>query len=449
MIAALDPDRTVERRRFAGDAAKIAATQYAGTVLAFATTAVATRLLGPAEYGLAALAVSYPVLLWSVMSAKPITMAMRYISEFRVAGRPAAIGNICVISYVVDLAASAATLIVAVVTASWISTRLYSGPGIASLMIVYALSLPFSSLLGTSLAVLSAYEKYAFIAGCELLEKIVTLGVLLLLAHTGHGAAGMVWAMASANVVGGISMTGLAAYTLHQHGVRTWWRTSLASVSAFRRDVMSFLGWNYVATTCTGILAQGPILLLGHFRGPEEAGFYRLANSLVTVGSYLASALGRVSYRLLSEDRGRPATIVSRQRIRQWLRHGLVVGIIVGAGGILILPRVVLVVFGPEYERMIPGMQFLVAGTAVASIFFWLQPYYYAAGHVAAWAKGYGAYTVAVILLGAVGGSAWGFGGLAALLAIGLATFTLLMAAGVIAGDFEKDPRDGRRGNAG
>jgi O-antigen/teichoic acid export membrane protein len=300
---------------------------------------------------------------------------------------------------------------------------------------VYALSLPVSSLVGTSLAVLSAYEKYAFIAVCELLEKVAALGVLLVLAHGGHGSSAMVWAMASANVVGGISMTGLAAYTLHKHGVRTWWQTSLESLSEFRRDVVTFLGWNYVTTTCTGVLAQGPVLLLGHYRGPEEAGFYRLASSLVTVGSYLASALGRVSYRLLSEDRGRPSAVVSRHRIRQWLRHGLVVGIIVGAGGILILPRVVLIVFGSDYERMIPGMRFLVAGTAVASMFFWLQPYYYAAGHMAAWAKGYGAYTVAVILLGTAAGNAWGFGGLAAVVGIGLAAFTVLMATVMMARD--------------
>jgi O-antigen/teichoic acid export membrane protein len=137
----------------------------------------------------------------------------------------------------------------------------------------------------------------------------------------------------------------------------------------------SFFGWNYVTTTCVGVLAQGPILLLGRYRGTDEAGFYRLTSSLVTVGSYFATALGRVSYRLLSEDRGRAVTALSDQRIHHWLRHGLVAGVIIGAAGILVFPRLVLVAFGPGYAAMIPGMQFL-AGADVAGIFFWLQPYY-------------------------------------------------------------------------
>jgi O-antigen/teichoic acid export membrane protein len=390
---------------------------------------MATRLLGPADYGLATLAMSYPLLLWSFMGVKPITMAIRYISEFRVAGRLAAIGDICVISYLVDLGAAAAALIVAAVTATWVSAHLYDAPGTASLMMVYAMSLPFYSLLGTSLAILSAYEKYAFIAAVELLEKTVTLGLLAVLLQSGHGGHGMVWAMASANVVGGISMAGLAAYTLRQEGVRAWWRTSLQSVAELRRELASFFGWNYLATTCVGVLAQGPILLLGRYRGTDEAGFYRLTSSLVTVGSYVASALGRVSYRLLSEDRGRPATSLSDQRIRHWLRQGLVAGVIIGAAGILVLPRFVLVAFGSGYAAMIPGMQLLIAGTAVASIFFWVQPYYYATGRVAAWAKSYGAYTLAAIALGAVGARIWGFLGIASVLGVGVAAFTVLMAA--------------------
>ncbi len=76
--------------------------------------------------------------------------------SFGAAGRRAAVGNISRIRYVADLAAAA--LIAPALSATRVSTHLYDVPGTASLMMVYALSLPFYSLLGTSLAVLSAYE---------------------------------------------------------------------------------------------------------------------------------------------------------------------------------------------------------------------------------------------------------------------------------------------------
>jgi hypothetical protein len=72
-------------------------------------------------------------------------------------------------------------------------------------------------------------------------------------------------------------------------------------------------------------------------------------------------------------------------------------------------------------------------GAAVAGIFCWLQPYYYATGRVATWAKGYGAYTVAVLALGAVCAKMWGFLGIAGVSAVGVAVLTLLMAARAMA----------------
>jgi hypothetical protein len=76
MISA-PPPRAIEPGRLPSDAAKISATQYAGTALAFATTVVATRLLGPVAYGLATRAISYPPLLWSFMGAKPPAFSVR------------------------------------------------------------------------------------------------------------------------------------------------------------------------------------------------------------------------------------------------------------------------------------------------------------------------------------------------------------------------------------
>jgi hypothetical protein len=69
----------------------------------------------------------------------------------------------------------------------------------------------------------------------------------------------------------------------------------------------------------------------------------------------------------------------------------------------------------------------------VAGIFCRLQPYYYATGRVATWAKGYGAYTVAVLALGAVCAKMLGFLGIAGVSAVGVAVLTLLMAARAMA----------------
>jgi O-antigen/teichoic acid export membrane protein len=76
---------------------------------------------------------------------------------------------------------------------------------------------------------------------------------------------------------------------------------------------------------------------------------------------------------------------------------------------------------------MVPGGQMMMVAAAVSGMFFWLSPLYYAAKKIDAWTKGYFLYALAIAGLGWFVARAWGFVGMAGVVAVSKVAFTLLM----------------------
>lgn len=426
--------REALRNPIASDAGFLALSQYAAAGVGLLTAVVAARLLGPREYGSAALVIAYPTLVWSFAAVKSISVTTRYLAGFAATGRTEQVRGVCKLGYGMDLLAALGTLLLVLATSGWLARTAFADvPGARWLAVAYAASLPLYSLNGTSGAVLASWRRFGWLAVFQVLEKLVTLGLTLALVARGWGAAGVVLAAAAGQIASGVSTTAGATIVLRQAGVGPWWNASLRPVAGHRRELASFFGWNYVVATLGGVLTQAPLILLGEVRGPGEAGFFRLASSITTAGSYLESALGRVVYPLLSARTATEATPTMLAEVRRWTVRGGVPACLLLLGAIpalaLLLPRVL----GPEYARMVPGTQAMIAGAAASAAVFWLAPLYYASGRIVAWAASYAAYTIATLAVTWLVAPAWGFSGVACVLGAGKTVLVLALAAPLLA----------------
>lgn len=412
--------------------------QYIATGLGFLTTIVAARILGPKDYGIAVLTIAYPDLLWSVVSIKSVTITTRYIAGFRATDQREALKAICKVGYALDLLTAILALIIISLTGWWLASSVYNLSEIFWLMIIYAASFPFVSLSGTSWAVLSSWEKFRLLAFLEVLRKGVTFIFVLIFLLLGFGVSGMIFGMTIGNITIGLTMVGTTTYFLLQEGIGVWWKAPLSNIKSFWRELTKFFGWNYIVITLSGLLTQIPLILLGKFRSPEDAGFYRLSMNLMTATSQLYNAATRVVYPRLSTWWAKGQHDFLRKKMKQWtLRGGIPLSLLVLLV-ILLLPFVVPVIFGKNFYPMVIGAQTLLLATAVSALFFWLNPYYYATGQVTIWTKGFAIYTVFVLTLGSFVIPKWGFFGMAVVFAIGKALFSIIMAKVALSQKFSK-----------
>src|SRR5437016_657390 len=74
------------RHPIAAHVGVLASAQVVGMGLSLATTIVSARLMGPRAYGVAALLIAFPSLLWSVVGVKSMAVTTRYIARLRAEG---------------------------------------------------------------------------------------------------------------------------------------------------------------------------------------------------------------------------------------------------------------------------------------------------------------------------------------------------------------------------
>ena len=252
--------RQTLRHPLASDVGLLTISWYLAASLGFLTNIIAARIVGPAAYGTASLVMTYPLLLWSFIGTKSLSVTTRYIASFRVEGRNEELRSICKLGYSLDFLVSVATAMLVGGTGWWVARYVYSLPQVSWLMMVYAASFPFLSLTGTSWAILSSWQKFRWLAILSILDKLVALALVLGFLVTGFGAPGLIIAHAVEQVVNGIIMMLVATYVLRRDGLEFWWNASLKDVTPLMKELGAFFGlelcdcdikWDY----CTGACA--------------------------------------------------------------------------------------------------------------------------------------------------------------------------------------------------
>jgi O-antigen/teichoic acid export membrane protein len=417
------------RHRLVEGASLLAISQYVGAALNMVTNILIARLLGPTDYGLVALAVAYPTMLWSFVSVKSISVITRYVAIFRARREPEKLKGLVKLGYSLDFFVSLIGLTLVAISSWWVSERFYRQPYLAWLMVVYAGSFPLFSLAGNSWAVLSSWERFRLLAIFEVLHPFLKLCLTVGFIVAGLGVSGVVIGMGLAQASIGLIMMIATTDLLLCEGFGAWWKASLKPVVSLKRELIGFLGWNYLLVTLSGLVVQLPVMLLGRLRGPEEAGFYRIALSIGTVGSYLETSLGRVTYPTLSawwSSEGEERIV---RTLKGWT---LKVGLAISATIVLVtilFPWLLPLLFGHDYRPAVPGVQVMMLGVAVSATFFWLNSFYYASKRINLWVSGYALYTILVIGLGWFVIKQWGFFGLSCLMTVGKVLFTFSMFA--------------------
>lgn len=422
------------RHPLINDTVFLIGSRYAAFVLKFLKTVIAARILGPADYGMVTLAVVFPTLLQSFASVKSLPINIRYLSVYRSTSQKDEVKGIVKLGYGIDFLIAAIVLIVVLVTGRWVARSWYHVPQIAGPMVIYTASLLFSSLIGTSRAVLCAWQRFRWLATTNILFSGITLIFVVGFLLAGFGVYGVILALALENTVTGIIMMLFVTYVLYKDDYGNWFQGSLSSIAPLKNELMTFFGWNYLAVTLSGVITQAPLILLGRYRNPEEVGLFQIATNILTAASYPEASMREVAYPELSTQWATGERKQLKSRLRRWVfKGGLPISLLI-LSSLPLLPFVIPWVLGSAYAPSMRAAQVMLVGEAVAALFFWRNPFYYASGNINTWAKSYAVYTAVMVA------AAWfvvpdgGFLGLAFVMALGKACFILAMGLPVLYG---------------
>ena len=369
-------------RKFVRNVGVLTVANLAGSALSVVQGIFVARWLGPELYGVTALVMTYPSLVYGFFDARSVSASVKFLGEYHARGDHDRALAMCKLGYSVDLAIACLTFLVLVLSADWAARSIAHNPAVAGLMILYGAALIPRALAGTSNAVLATFGRFPLIAFLELVTTCLRVALVVGLVLAGWQVAGMVWANAIAATVTGLLYGGVAWVLVR----RTWGgsvlRGKLKALKGRRREIYSFLGYNDLIALSAMIPNQLDTILLGYFRNPTEVGFYKLAKSISNLTGYLLGPLKSVTYAELTRLWGLGEKRAFSQKVRKvaiWI--GLPLGLLVMLGAAVMSFALPLMV-GQVYIPAVAGTQLLFMGSAISLAFFWLRLIYLAQGHV-------------------------------------------------------------------
>jgi O-antigen/teichoic acid export membrane protein len=371
--------------RFARDVGALTIANLVSAALSFLQGIIVARLLGPNLYGVAALLISYPNLVFAFFDARSAEASIKYLSEFHARGQKDRALAMCKLGYAVDFGIATVTSLAVTVTARWAAGHIVHSPETAPLIALYAAGFLLRALSGTSQAALSVFGRFTTLAWLSALTTVMRSVSIVTLILLGFGVAGIVIGDVLASATMGLAY-GVFAYGLvRKTWGGSWLQGSWQALRGRRRDLMRFIFYNDLNALLGIAVNQLDVTLLGYFRGPTETGYYRLAKSLATVVGYVVEPLRSATYPRLAHLWGKGDKRGFKRVVR---RLALLVGLPLGglaAVGILVIPALLPLLVGEEFRQAVIAGQVLLAGSVVWLAFFWLRPLYFAQGRIKTW----------------------------------------------------------------
>jgi O-antigen/teichoic acid export membrane protein len=359
-------------RRLVGASAWLLSANATALGLGLVQMIVVARVLGPRDYGLLALVMTYPAVVNQVFDSRAWEAGTMYLVRYRAEGdlvRAAAMAKLC---YLVDAATALLALVVVTLTAPWAARVLLKDEALAGLLVAFGMTLLAGVPAGTSLVLLRIAGRFELVALQNVLSAALRFVAVLTALFLVGTVQSVVWAYVAATAAGAcVSLWSgrVGARALGLDGLRSVFRARVGMLRGHRRGIARFL----MVTNVNGLLKaaqrQGDVLLVGYMLGPASAGFVRLARSYSDLVNLPVAPVYEASYPAF-------ATLWRQRRfgeLKALVRRVTLSSAGLGAAGALILvaagAQIVLLTAGVKYApAVVPLQLFAVAmGLAVST----------------------------------------------------------------------------------
>jgi O-antigen/teichoic acid export membrane protein len=369
-------------RKFVRDVGALTIANGVAAVISLMQGILVARWLGPQLYGVAALVMSYPSLVYTFFDARSSEASVKYLSEFHARGERERALAVCKLGYVVDVTIAAVAFIVVLLTAPWAARNIAHEPEAVGLIVVYAATLVPNGLVSTAHATLATLGRFSLIASINTLTAFLRTAMVLGLVATGWQISGVVWGNVIATAVTGI-LYGICAWVLTH---RVWGAFPLqGSWQALRgrvRDIAGLFVLNELNVLLDMIPKYMDLILLGYFRGPTETGYYKLAKNFAGGLSHLTRPLQSVAYPKLARLWNAGLLEDFRKALYNFVVILGIPLILVLILCVLTIPSLIFYMLDTPYLMASSAAQLLLIVTGVRLIGFWIRPLYLVMGRI-------------------------------------------------------------------
>jgi O-antigen/teichoic acid export membrane protein len=352
----------------------------AAGLLSFLQGILAVRLLGEEGFGLVAgVVIPFASNIHSLISFRMSEVVVKYAAQFLAEERRDRAAAVVKAAALVEGLTTLVGLGLLVVLAPLAAEYLAKDVRAAGWFLLYGLVLLPNLFYETSLGVLHAARQFKLQAAANLGQSLIVAGVIGWAFLTQGGVFEVLLAFLLGKSFAGLAVAALAAREARRLLGEGWQRAPL-SLLPERREMLRFAISTNLNQTINLVARNSETLLIAFLRSPVEAGYYRLALSLINlvmtpIDPFISATYAEISRTVARKEWGLTLQVLKRVSLiaGAWTAA-------VGMGLLLFGWWLIPLVYTEEFLPAYPALLILLVGYGFANTFNWNRPLLLALG---------------------------------------------------------------------
>lgn len=329
------------------------------------------RLLGLTDFGIAALILTAPTMVFVFLDPQSEESVVRFGSEALAQSANARAWDVVRLAYRIDAVLAVVGLVV-ISSAAYVGLEALGIPDAdRPLVLVSAIGALSLSPAATARAWLVCTQEYSCIARCTWIASSARCVLAIIGAAVG-GLPGYIVGVAAGNLAGTAAFASTAREVRLRRGITTV-RKRL-DLAGRRREILQFMAFTDLTTLASVFVKHADVLIVGSTAGAPAAGLYRFAQSISAPVAAVLRPLQTVSYPRLTVLAVSGAGHEFRREIARYVRTLSLPLLLFGGFAVALLPIIVPVVGGHEYAQAAAPAMILAGGSLLGLVGFWIRP---------------------------------------------------------------------------
>lgn len=332
------------------------------------------RLLGVEGYGILGAIILFTSVINNLASFRMGELVIRYVGMYNESRDDQHAAAVFKSAALFEVLASLVAFLLVFLLAPFGAQYLAKDPATTALFRIYGLIILANLIAESSTGLLQILDRFRHLSALGIIQSVVTLALIGVVYFVQGGLLGVLVAYMVGKTIGALGYSLAAILEATRRWGKDWWRVRLGLLSSKARELVHFAVNTNLSATISLVTKDSEILWVSFFRGPVEAGYYRLALSLANLVELPVSVLPQATYPELSRQAARKHW----DNVRLILRQGAIL-----AGSYSLVITLVLIAFGqwliallytPEFLPAYPALIILLIGYLFANTFYWRRP---------------------------------------------------------------------------
>jgi O-antigen/teichoic acid export membrane protein len=358
-------------RRLVKNSAYLFSATGISAALSMLQSILAARMLGVAGFGILGIITMFTSVINKFASFRMGELVIKYVGAYTENGDQLKASAVFKAAALAEMSASIVAYGLIWLLAPLGARYFAKDTSLATWFTLYGLIVLANLIAESSTGLLQIFDRFRQIAAMNIVQNIITLLLTALAMITGGGMREVLLAYLIGKAISALGITYFAlAEATHRWG-KGWWRSPLRALSAKARELTHFAISTNISASLSLINKDSELLWVSLFRSPIEAGYYKLALSLVNLVQMPVSPLPQTTYPELSREMARKNWGNFRYILRQgsWMAGSYTLAVTIAL--FLLGQPLISLLFKPAFLPAYPALMIMLVGFLVANTFYW------------------------------------------------------------------------------